>query len=131
MLVSFSCPNKPMTCHTIVLTYITSTQCLLHLFNHVPCGFINRIVRELHVLVKSIKSLFFSGNICAGNLSKYIPFIMTEIQKNPRRQYLLLHSLKEVNKTYVCMYSVKAKNFEIENLIFVSIYLKTRHCVSI
>ena len=111
MLVSFSCPNKPITCHTIVLTYITSTQCLLHLFNHVPCGFINS---KLHVLIKSIKSFFFSGNICAGNLSKYIPFIMTEIQKNPRRQYLLLHSLKEVNKTYVCMYSVKAKKLELK-----------------
>ncbi|XP_065897890.1 cullin-associated NEDD8-dissociated protein 1-like [Dysidea avara] len=39
---------------------------------------------------------FALGNICAGNLSKYIPFIMSEIQKNPRRQYLLLHSLKEI-----------------------------------
>ena len=44
-----------------------------------------------------------SGNICAGNLSKYIPFIMSEIQKNPRRQYLLLHSLKEVSCISVCL----------------------------
>ena len=44
--------------------------------------------------------LIFTGNICAGNLSKYIPFIMAEIQENPRRQYLLLHSLKEVISTY-------------------------------
>ncbi len=26
----------------------------------------------------------------------YLPFVLSEIQANPKRQYLLLHSLKEV-----------------------------------
>lgn len=36
------------------------------------------------------------GNVSAGNLQKYLPFILSEIQSNQKRQYLLLHSLKEV-----------------------------------
>ena len=40
------------------------------------------------------------GCVSAGNLSKYLPFILSEIQGNPKRQYLLLHSLKEVISCY-------------------------------
>ena len=40
--------------------------------------------------------LHLSGSVSAGNLQKYLPFILSEIQANPKRQYLLLHSLKEV-----------------------------------
>ncbi len=36
------------------------------------------------------------GSVSAGNLDQYLPFILSEIQGNPKRQYLLLHSLKEV-----------------------------------
>ncbi|KAL2090831.1 hypothetical protein ACEWY4_013094 [Coilia grayii] len=36
------------------------------------------------------------GNICVGNLEEYLPFMLTEIGSQPKRQYLLLHSLKEV-----------------------------------
>lgn len=36
------------------------------------------------------------GSVSAGNLEQYLPFILSEIQGNPKRQYLLLHSLKEV-----------------------------------
>ncbi|XP_010862022.2 cullin-associated NEDD8-dissociated protein 2 isoform X2 [Esox lucius] len=36
------------------------------------------------------------GNICVGNLEEYLPFMLKEIGSQPRRQYLLLHSLKEV-----------------------------------
>jgi len=36
------------------------------------------------------------GSVSAGNLQEYLPFILSEIQANPRRQYLLLYSLKEV-----------------------------------
>ena len=38
------------------------------------------------------------GKIAAGNLKLYLPFLLKEIQANPKRQYLLLHSLKEVCK---------------------------------
>ena len=37
-----------------------------------------------------------TGSVSAGNLELYLPFILSEIQGNPKRQYLLLHSLKEV-----------------------------------
>lgn len=36
------------------------------------------------------------GAIAVGNLSSYLPFILTEIEAQPKRQYLLLHSLKEL-----------------------------------
>ena len=38
------------------------------------------------------------GKISAGNLSLYLPFLLKEIEASPKRQYLLLHSLKEVGK---------------------------------
>ena len=40
------------------------------------------------------------GCVCAGNLEKYLPFILTEIQSSPKKQYLLLHSLKEIIACY-------------------------------
>ena len=43
-----------------------------------------------------IYNFCFPGNVSAGNLQKYLPFILSEIQSNQKRQYLLLHSLKEV-----------------------------------
>lgn len=36
------------------------------------------------------------GAVAVGNLSTYLPFILTEIDSQPKRQYLLLHSLKEL-----------------------------------
>ncbi|XP_026163651.1 cullin-associated NEDD8-dissociated protein 2 [Mastacembelus armatus] len=36
------------------------------------------------------------GSMAVGSLSEYLPFLLKEISSQPRRQYLLLHSLKEV-----------------------------------
>ncbi|XP_065316402.1 cullin-associated NEDD8-dissociated protein 1-like isoform X1 [Gordionus sp. m RMFG-2023] len=36
------------------------------------------------------------GNIGSGNLYKFIPYILLEIQKSPNKQYLPLHALKEI-----------------------------------
>ncbi|KAA8593608.1 hypothetical protein FQN60_009724 [Etheostoma spectabile] len=36
------------------------------------------------------------GSMAVGSLDQYLPFLLTEISAQPRRQYLLLHSLKEV-----------------------------------
>nr|CAH7745683.1 unnamed protein product [Callosobruchus chinensis] len=44
--------------------------------------------------VKSAAS-YALGSICIGNLQQYLPFILKESQDQPKRQYLLLHSLKE------------------------------------
>ncbi|KAM6301080.1 cullin-associated NEDD8-dissociated protein 1-like [Aegotheles albertisi] len=45
--------------------------------------------------VKSAAS-YALGNISVGNLTEYLPFVLKEIRSQPKRQYLLLHSLKEV-----------------------------------
>nr|XP_046241014.1 cullin-associated NEDD8-dissociated protein 2 isoform X2 [Scatophagus argus] len=36
------------------------------------------------------------GSMAVGSLGDYLPFLLKEISSQPRRQYLLLHSLKEV-----------------------------------
>lgn len=36
------------------------------------------------------------GAVAVGNLQKFLPLILNEIEVQPKRQYLLLHSLKEV-----------------------------------
>ncbi|KFP29377.1 Cullin-associated NEDD8-dissociated protein 1 [Colius striatus] len=45
--------------------------------------------------VKSAAS-YALGNVSVGNLGEYLPFMLKEIGSQPKRQYLLLHSLKEV-----------------------------------
>uniref|UniRef100_A0A8R1TWV1 TIP120 domain-containing protein n=1 Tax=Onchocerca volvulus TaxID=6282 RepID=A0A8R1TWV1_ONCVO len=36
------------------------------------------------------------GRLASGNLEKYLPFLLEQINSQPKRQYLLLHALKEV-----------------------------------
>lgn len=36
------------------------------------------------------------GNIAVGNISRYLPFILDQIDNQQERQYLLIYSLKEV-----------------------------------
>lgn len=36
------------------------------------------------------------GAVAVGNLDYYLPYILNEIENQPKRQYLLLHSLKEL-----------------------------------
>ncbi|GAB1606379.1 cullin-associated NEDD8-dissociated protein 1 [Argonauta hians] len=36
------------------------------------------------------------GNVSVGNLTYFLPFVLQEIKNQPKRQYLLLHSLKEI-----------------------------------
>lgn len=45
--------------------------------------------------VKSAAS-YTLGSVAVGNLQAYLPFVLQEIEAQPRRQYLLLHSLKEI-----------------------------------
>ncbi|CAL1532474.1 unnamed protein product [Lymnaea stagnalis] len=45
--------------------------------------------------VKSAAS-YALGNVSVGNLPKFLPFVLQEIENQPKRQYLLLHSLKEI-----------------------------------
>lgn len=41
-------------------------------------------------------SVWSNKDISVGNLSKYLPIVLNEIKSQPKRQYLLLHSLREV-----------------------------------
>ena len=51
--------------------------------------------------------LFIAGNVSVGNLPKFLPFVLKEIENQPKRQYLLLHSLKEVyNNFYMVLYMI-------------------------
>ncbi|KAG0346276.1 Cullin-associated NEDD8-dissociated protein 1 [Podila humilis] len=43
---------------------------------------------------------FAFGNIAAGNFEFYVPIIISEINKDPKKRYLLLHALKEVITRY-------------------------------
>ncbi|KAH0939664.1 hypothetical protein HID58_007125 [Brassica napus] len=45
--------------------------------------------------IKSAAS-YALGNIAVGNLSNYLPFILNQIDNQQKKQYILLHSLKEV-----------------------------------
>nr|CAD7588886.1 unnamed protein product [Timema genevievae] len=45
--------------------------------------------------VKSAAS-YTLGSVAVGNLAQYVPFVLQEIEHQPRRQYLLLHSLKDI-----------------------------------
>lgn len=47
--------------------------------------------------VKSAAS-YTLGSVAVGNLPQYLPFVLQEIEAQPKRQYLLLHSLKEVGE---------------------------------
>lgn len=40
---------------------------------------------------------YILGNVSVGNLPYFLPFVLQEIKNQPKRQYLLLHSLKEVS----------------------------------
>lgn len=56
------------------------------------------ILHSFSALSEEVKSAasYALGSISIGNLQQYLPFILKEIEEQPRRQYLLLHSLKEV-----------------------------------
>lgn len=59
------------------------------------------ILNSFSVVSEEVKSAasYALGSICIGNLQQYLPFILKESQDQPKRQYLLLHSLKEVSTT--------------------------------
>ena len=60
---------------------------------------VSYIRKCLYVFIENNYVCCILGKIAAGNLTLYLPFLLKEIQANPKRQYLLLHSLKEVCNT--------------------------------
>lgn len=59
----------------------------------------NIVIESFQSPFEEIKSAasYALGNIAVGNLTKYLPFILDQIENQPKKQYLLLHSLKEVS----------------------------------
>jgi cullin-associated NEDD8-dissociated protein 1 len=58
----------------------------------------NVVIESFQSPFEEIKSAasYALGNIAVGNLPKYLPFILNQIDNQQKKQYLLLHSLKEV-----------------------------------
>ncbi|XP_026434971.1 cullin-associated NEDD8-dissociated protein 1-like isoform X1 [Papaver somniferum] len=61
-------------------------------------GIENIVIESFQSPFEEIKSAasYALGNIAVGNLSTYLPFILDQIDNQQKKQYLLLHSLKEV-----------------------------------
>ena len=61
-------------------------------------GLKNVIIDSFNHTNEEVKSAasYALGNISLGNLDSYVPFVLKEIETQPKRQYLLLHSLKEI-----------------------------------
>ncbi|XP_075501897.1 cullin-associated NEDD8-dissociated protein 1 [Primulina tabacum] len=74
--------------------------------------------------IKSAAS-YALGNIAVGNLSKYLPFILDKIDNQQKKQYLLLHSLKEV----IVRQSVDKAEFD-DSSVEKIINLLFNHCES-
>lgn len=43
---------------------------------------------------------FSLGNVCVGNINRYLPSIVSQIKEQPRKRYLLFHALKEIITRY-------------------------------
>ncbi|XLT88010.1 hypothetical protein HN873_009763, partial [Arachis hypogaea] len=58
----------------------------------------NIVIESFQSSFEEIKSAasYALGNIAVGNLPKNLPFILDQIDNQQKKQYLLLHSLKEV-----------------------------------
>ncbi|KAL3538471.1 hypothetical protein ACH5RR_001837 [Cinchona calisaya] len=74
--------------------------------------------------IKSAAS-YALGNIAVGNLPKYLPFILDKIDNQQKKQYLLLHSLKEV----IVRQSVDKAEFQ-ESSVEKILNLLFNHCES-
>ncbi|GAB2283803.1 Cullin-associated NEDD8-dissociated protein 1 [Dionaea muscipula] len=87
----------------------------------------NIIIESFQSPFEEIKSAasYALGNIAVGNLQKYLPFILDQIDNQQRRQYLLLHSLKEV----IVRQSVDKAEFQ-ESSVDKILNLLFNHCES-
>ncbi|XP_046829916.1 cullin-associated NEDD8-dissociated protein 1 isoform X2 [Vespa crabro] len=74
--------------------------------------------------VKSAAS-YTLGNIAVGNLPEYLPFVLKEIEAQPKRQYLLLHSLKEI---IACQSASPSGVSHLQNFVPSIWMLLYRHC---
>lgn len=81
----------------------------------------NIVIESFQSPFEEIKSAasYALGNIAVGNLSKYLPFILDQIDNQQKKQYLLLHSLKEV--CGLELYSILELDVSLHNVL-ISLY---------
>ncbi|KAG5096325.1 hypothetical protein JHK82_046179 [Glycine max] len=87
----------------------------------------NIVIESFQSPFEEIKSAasYALGNIAIGNLPKYLPFILDQIDNQQKKQYLLLHSLKEV----IVRQSVDKAEFQ-ESSVEKILNLLFNHCES-
>ncbi|KAG8368925.1 hypothetical protein BUALT_Bualt15G0097100 [Buddleja alternifolia] len=87
----------------------------------------NIVIESFQSPFEEIKSAasYALGNIAVGNLPKYLPFILDKIDNQQKKQYLLLHSLKEV----IVRQSVDKAEFDDSNVEKITSLL-FNHCES-
>ncbi|KAJ1427075.1 TATA-binding protein interacting [Sesbania bispinosa] len=87
----------------------------------------NIVIESFQSPFEEIKSAasYALGNIAVGNLPKYLPFILDQIDNQQKKQYLLLHSLKEV----IVRQSVDKAEFQ-ESSVEKILNLLFNHCES-
>ncbi|KAL9325468.1 hypothetical protein ACSQ67_006113 [Phaseolus vulgaris] len=87
----------------------------------------NIVIESFQSPFEEIKSAasYALGNIAVGNLPKYLPFILDQIDNQQKKQYLLLHSLKEV----IVRQSVDNAEFQ-ESSVEKILNLLFNHCES-
>nr|GMD40784.1 cullin-associated NEDD8-dissociated protein 1 [Ipomoea batatas] len=95
----------------------------LSLHSHIE----NIVIESFQSPFEEIKSAasYALGNIAVGNLPKYLPFILDKIDNQQKKQYLLLHSLKEV----IVRQSVDKAEFQ-DSSVDKILHLLFNHCES-
>jgi len=95
---SYLKPNDASTAHQQTFSLLVIGEIGKHTDLSKINGLKNIIIESFNHNSEEVKSAasYALGNISLGNLGDYVPFVLKEIEAQPKRQYLLLHSLKEV-----------------------------------
>jgi len=95
---SYLKPNDPSTAHQQTFSLLVIGETGKHMDLSKVGGLQNKIIESFNHNNEEVKSAasYALGNISLGNLADYVPFVLKEIENQPKRQYLLLHSLKEI-----------------------------------
>jgi len=91
-------PNDTNTAHQQTFSLLVIGEVGKHKDLSQINGLKNVIIDSFNHTNEEVKSAasYALGNISLGNLDSYVPFVLKEIETQPKRQYLLLHSLKEI-----------------------------------
>lgn len=72
------------------------------------------LMRSVSVVQVRTAASYALGSMAVGSLSDFLPFMVKEISMQPRRQYLLLNSLKDVIRwVFISMMWLQPKNWAV------------------